>query len=290
MFETEKEVLDWYECQPRTVTKEFVAGIPWDEVRRHSLSPAFVPVLFYMRDVESYTDIYYQELRRTPTGKDPIIKRFMQKWGVEEAEHGDLLHRFLAEADLTAEDKWQEKAKAAIPLRYTLEGYYTAYLTNCFGKFFSGTHMVWGAINELTTLHGYRRLWQLSSHPVLEKILRAVAAEESVHANFYWQIARIRLQRSKLARELARIVINKFWTPVGQGAKPQSQTDYVIATLFSEVAGVDFFDRHVTQKISRLPGLTDMRTVTQRISDISLNPLSSAVKHQGEGAFLQEMC
>jgi len=60
VFETEKEVLDWYERQPRSVSKEFVDTIEWRDVTNHELNPAFVPVLFYMRDVEYFTDIYYK--------------------------------------------------------------------------------------------------------------------------------------------------------------------------------------------------------------------------------------
>lgn len=275
MFETETEVLDWYEKQPRTITKEVINSLPWHEIKNHPLDPAFVPVLFYMRDVESYTDLYYRELRRTPTGKDPVIRRFMERWGVEETEHGDLLNRFLNEAGFRTDAGWAAQAKSKIPLQYKLEGYYTAYITNCFGKFFSGTHMVWGAINELTTLHGYKRLWTLARHPVLEKVLRAIAAEESVHASFYWQIARLKLQRSRFAQELARTVIKRFWSPVGQGAKPRNETDYVISTLFGSVQGVDYFDRHISQRIEKLPGLADLKNVTKRVEEISVRNLQT---------------
>jgi len=68
-FETKQEVLNWYEKQQRALTPEFIADIPWNTVKNHSLDPRFVPVLLYMRDVESLTDMYYSELRRTPTGR-----------------------------------------------------------------------------------------------------------------------------------------------------------------------------------------------------------------------------
>lgn len=223
-----------------------------------------------MRDVESYTDVYYRELLRTPTGSDPVIKRFMERWVVEEADHAELLNRFLCEAGVPVDAHWQVKAKAAIPMRYTVENRIATHITNLFGNSFSGTHMVWGAINELTTLQGYRRLWQAAEHPVLTRLLRAIVREESSHANFYWQIARLKLLKSKSARGLARFVIKRFWTPVGQGAKPQGETDYVIATLFGSHDGVRFFDKHVSQRVERLPGLTELKTVTDRIIYISM--------------------
>ena len=92
MFETDKEVLDWYERQPRALSKEYVNSIQAGmRLRITQFNPAFVPVLIYMRDIEYFTDMYYQELRRTPTGKDPIIRKFMDRWSIEELHHGNLL-------------------------------------------------------------------------------------------------------------------------------------------------------------------------------------------------------
>jgi len=45
VFETDKEVLDWYERQPRALTKEYVTNIRWNEIKDQPLDPAFVPVL-----------------------------------------------------------------------------------------------------------------------------------------------------------------------------------------------------------------------------------------------------
>ena len=63
-FETNRDVLDWYEKQPRTLTKEFIGGIDWSSVGKHPVDEKFIPVLLYMRDVETLTDVYYEELRR----------------------------------------------------------------------------------------------------------------------------------------------------------------------------------------------------------------------------------
>ena len=108
-FETNRDVLDWYEKQPRTLTEEFISGINWQDVKKHSLDKKFIPVLLYMRDVEALTDMYYEELRRTPTGKDPIIRKFMERWSVEEQTHGELLNRFLNEAGYETDEKWDSK-------------------------------------------------------------------------------------------------------------------------------------------------------------------------------------
>lgn len=269
VFETEQEVIDWYECQPRALSPEFLSSIRWEDIGKHTLDPAFVPVLLYMRDVESYTELYYRELLRTPTGRDPIIRRFMDRWRVEESDHGGLLNRFLAEAGVTTGPRWRDDVQASIPRRYSVETYVSTLIANCFGRHFTGTHMVWGAINELTTLQGYRRLWQAAGHPVLERLLQAIAREESAHAKFYWSIARLRMERSPFARDLARFVVKRFWTPVGEGAKPRREIDYLIATLFGGAEGVSVFDRQVSRHIRRLPGLAELSTLTRRVAEAS---------------------
>ena len=268
MFETEREVLDWYERQPRAVSKEFVDHIPWHEVRNYPLNPSFVPVLVYMRDVEFFTDIYYKELLRTPTGKDAVIRKFMDRWSVEELQHAELLNVFLNEAGISTSKKWQSEALAKIPWHYTLGSYVADYTAVAFGKYFHGAHMVWGAINEITTLQGYRRLAELADHPVLTQLLTGIMQEESIHANFYWSIARLKLTKGEFSRRVARFVIDKFWSPVGQGPKPQHETNYVLAALFRGPSGVEVFDKTVTSRIERLPGFAGVKSITDRIAPI----------------------
>jgi rubrerythrin len=271
VFETEMEVLNWYERTPRAITQDFQSGISWDEVRQHPLDPAHLPVLLYMRDVESYTAVYYEEMLRTPTGRDPVIRKFMDRWGVEEMDHSALINRFLEEAGVVpARAGWLEEARARIPLRYTLESYAATLVTNRFGRHFTGTHMVWGAINEMMTLQGYRRLWEAARHPVLETILRAIAREESAHGKFYASIARLRLERSPFARRLARSVIERFWAPVGAGTKPPNEIDYCLTILFGGETGVRFFDDQVTRRIRRLPGFHGLDSLTRKVAEASM--------------------
>jgi rubrerythrin len=268
LFETEKDVLDWYERQPRAISKEFVDSIPWHEIRNHPLKPAFIPVLFYMRDVEFFTDMYYKELLRCPTGKDPVIRKFMDRWSVEELQHADLLNRFLNEAGIPTSSKWQEEAMAKIPSRYNAYAYLLYLAVKPLGRYFKGTHMAWGAINEITTLQGYRRLAHLSGHPVLQQMLTGIMQEEAIHSNFYWSIARLKLSRARLSRGLARFSIGKFWAPVGQGPKAEHETHYVLSALFNGPKGLEVFDKQVSSRIERLPGFAGFKTLTERVAPI----------------------
>lgn len=268
MFETDSEVLEWYERQPRALTKDFLDCIPWRDVPEHSLNPAFVPVMIYMRDVEYFTEIYYRELLRTPTGKDPIIRKFMDRWSVEENQHADLLNRFLNEFGIPTGEKWQQEAKARIPRRYLVEAYVLDQAVRPFGKYFHAAHMVWGAINEITTLQAYRRLSDLAQHPVLKTLLDAIIQEEAIHSSFYWNLARVKLSQTKFSRDLARFIIGRFWSPVGQGAKPEQDTNYVVATLFRGPCGLEFFDRTVASRIARLPGFSGFTALSEKVAPI----------------------
>lgn len=270
-FETKRDVLDWYEKQPRTLTPDFIDKIAWNEVKNFQLDEKFVPVLLYMRDVEALTDMYYDELRRTPTGKDPVISKFMERWSTEEQTHGELLNRFLNEAGFETTEKWQNQVRKSVSNFYTTSNYLITILTNLVGKKFTATHMAFGAIHEMSTTQGYRRLAELADHPVLSEILRGIIREESAHTHFYRCVARIELKNSEFAQKLSRFLIKNFWTPVGSGAKSKAEADYTIATLFSGDGGLEWIDKNVTQRIQTLPGFDGLTKVSDKIGEICLN-------------------
>jgi hypothetical protein len=268
VFDTDHEVLDWYERQPRALSREYVNSIKWNEIKNYPIDPAFVPVLVYMRDIEYFTDMYYQELRRTPTGKDPVIKKFMDRWSIEELHHGNLLNRFLEEAGYPTGKNWQVEATRKIPRLYTIGSYLVDHASRPFGKHFHGAHMVWGAINEITAMNAYRRLSDLAGHPVLKQLLIGIVQEESIHSSFYWNVARVKLRETKFSRNLARFIISQFWRPVGQGAKPEGEANYVIATLWPGKEGLDLFDQKIASRIERLPGFLGFKGLTERVAPI----------------------
>lgn len=280
MFETNQNVLNWYEKQPCVLSPEFISNIAWENVSRYPLDKKFVPVLLYIRDVETLTEVYYDHLKRTPTGKDSVIKKFMERWGVEELTHGELINRFLNEAGINTDDNWKAVTKSQIPLSYKINSQLIALLTNCVGKSFTAAHMTYGAVNEMSTLQGYRRLIELADHPVLTQILRAVIREESIHTQFYWQIARLELQNSALARKLARFVIDNFWVPVGQGIKSVTDANHTVTTLFggsTSSSGLDVIDKHITRRMEQLPGFAALDAINDKIAGIlALETLSKA--------------
>jgi len=268
-FETTKEVYDWYERQQPVFTKEGIAAIRWDDVRKYPLDKRFIPVLLYMRDVETLTDMYHRELQRTPTGKDRYIGRFMERWGVEEVIHGEVLNRFLNEAGVESGDSWQKEVHKNVSNFYSANMYLQTSITNLLGRKFTATHMSIGAIHEMCTAQAYRRMDELANHPVLSQILNGIIREESFHTHFYWSVAKLELRNSDLAQRIARFVIRTFYRPVGQGSLHKSRTEYAIRTLFGSDDGLDRLDKTVTQRAQTLPGLESLNKVTQTLGRIT---------------------
>lgn len=268
-FETNKDVLDWFERQERSLTPEFIRSIPWHNVKDHPLDKKLIPVLLYMRDVETLTDMYHRELLRTPTGKDPHISKFMERWGIEEITHGEVLNRFLNESGHETDDNWQKQVRKEVSTSYNTISYLMMILTNLIGKKFTATHMTFGAIHEMEAAQGYRRLIALADHPVLTHIVNGIIREEAVHAQFYRSVARLELERNEFSRKMARWVIDHFWAPVGQGSLAKSRTEYAIGTLFASDAALEGLDKTVTQRVRQLPGFDGITKITDTIGQMA---------------------
>jgi hypothetical protein len=117
---------------------------------------------------------------------------------------------------------------------------------------FCAVHMTWGAINELTTLTAYRRLIALEEHPVLRDLLERIALDESRHFFFYFRQAERRMQRRAVAR-VARLIVDRFWSPVGSGVQPNAELVFMARYLFGDDEGRQAA-RRVDETIRRLPG------------------------------------
>jgi hypothetical protein len=78
----------------------------------------------------------------------------------------------------------------------------------------------------------------------------------------------VKLNETQFSKILARFIIGKFWSPVGQGAKPKGEADYVMATLFPGKEGLELFDQKIGTRIERLPGFGGFKGLTERIAPI----------------------
>jgi hypothetical protein len=120
--------------------------------------------------------------------------------------------------------------------------------------------MTWGAINELTTLTGYRRLAKLAAHPVLAQLLERIMLDESRHFFFfYYRQAEDRLRRPGAAR-VSRAIVDRFWAPVGSGEQGREELRFLAGYLFSGDEG-RAAARKIDETIRRLPGFSTVRLV-----------------------------
>lgn len=268
LFQSERDALDWFQSGERVLTKSFLDSIEWHKVKDTPFDERLLPVVQYMRDIETMTEVYFEELMASATGKDPVIRAFMEQWVSEEPLHGELLNRFMEEAGYPSDADWKQQGFDAISWRYKVKNKLVQFMTLPFGKRFTSVHMTWGAINEYSTLTGYRRLWESAKHPVLESILRGIVREEARHAHFYWSVARIHLAQRMGDRRLARFIVDRFWSPVGQGIKPVTETNLVISTLFSGQDGLEAMRRFVNDRVAQLPGFEGLTSVTERVAQV----------------------
>src|SRR5262249_22171945 len=147
------------------------------------------------QDIESYTIMYLHELLSTRVVDDAEVTTFLACWLYEETFHG----RALAQLLRAAGEVVTPSPRSRVTLSQRLEHVATNAIARMWPDFVA-VHMTWGAINELTTLTGYRQLSARAGHPVLATILARIMRDESRHFHFYFDQARRRLAHPRTAR------------------------------------------------------------------------------------------
>jgi hypothetical protein len=243
--------LDEYVARSRALDLD---DLRWDEIARLPLSPEAVRTLRYMQDIESHTIVYERELAKTRAIDEPEVATFLACWLYEETFHGRALRRFLELAGHPTPERGRGRATFA----QRVESAATAAVARAWPDFVA-VHMTWGAINELTTLTGYRRLAEIERHPVLDDLLTRIMRDEARHFAFYFQHAERRLARPGAAR-IARFLVDRFWAPVGSGVAPAEDTRFVARYLFGDAEG-RVSARRIDETIRRLPGFANVRLI-----------------------------
>jgi hypothetical protein len=246
-----------------------VKGVAWADVPKHPVTAETIRTLRYMQDIESHTIVYLRSLLATRAIDDPDVARFLACWVYEESFHGLALERFLTAAGHPVGPRPTPHGHES-PAQW-LETRATALLSRIWPDF-CAVHMTWGAINELTTLTGYRRLAALARHPVLSELLERITRDESRHFSFYYRQAELRLSRPAVAR-VARLLVDRFWAPVGSGVQPQRELRFMACYLFSDARG-RAAARKADDTIRRLPGFATvglLESWLDRFADGGLN-------------------
>ena len=238
--------IDSYVGRSRAVD---LAAIDWAAVPKHPVPPEAIRTMRFMQDIESHTIIYLRSLLATRAIDDPDVATFLACWVYEETFHGLAIQRFLQAAGSRVGERPEPRGQESWSKR--IEAAATAMVSKAWPSF-CAVHMTWGAINELTTLTGYRRLAALTGHPVLVELTERIALDESRHFFFYYRQAELRLRRRGVART-ARFLVDRFWAPVGSGVQPYSELCFLATYLFGGAEGLAAA-RKVDETIRRLPG------------------------------------
>jgi len=273
--------LEAYVARSRAVD---LAAFPLEDVRRDPLSTETLRTLRYMQDVEIHTIIYLRELLSTRAVDDPDVATFLACWVYEETFHGLALARFLEAAGHPLGPRARPRGQE--PFLKRVEAVAVSLLSKAWPDF-CALHMAWGAINELTALTGYRRLAGLSGHPVLAALLERIALDESRHFFFYYRQAEERLRRPGAAR-VARLIVDRFWAPVGSGEQSKDDLAFLAGYLFGGAEG-RAAARKIDETIRKLPGFSSVRLVEAWIDAVGGGPAPLAAGSPGwprlEGGF-----
>jgi rubrerythrin len=253
----------------RTSDRVDLSEVEWDRIDDPPLTADEVRILHYMMDIEAHTVIFLRDLLATHAAYDQDVTAFLCCWNFEEFWHGEAFSRLLGEAGVPvapdrepvgADTRYPSRRKRihAIRRRLGARGY-ASHVGTMLGSLvadrdFVAIPMAWGMVNELTTARGYRRIIDTTRNVPLAQVLRAISKQERRHFAFYRAQARWRMERSARARRVVRWSLDHVWAPVGTGIRPQSETDFVVATIFNDPPGWALV-REMDATIAQLPGL-----------------------------------
>ena len=254
----------------RASKKLDLSELDWDDIPNHHLADGDVMSMHYMMDIETHTVIYLRDLLATRAANDPQVTAFLACWVYEELWHGEAFSDFLRAygIEVPAEPKLPDgstpmptRAKRTHGLRGALGvGQQLHLLPSMLGSMlfreFIALHMVWGAINELTTLTGYHALIRRSEHPVLDQMLRRVIQDERRHFAFYRAQGRARLERRPAPHPPAGAVdLRELLDAGGRGVKSVEEVDALLLYLFGyDERGREML-REIDDTVSEIPGL-----------------------------------
>ncbi len=176
------------------------------------LNGGLVEVLDYFMMIESLVPVTYApQLRLTPAYLYPSLKKFIDKWELEEAKHGEVLKLYL--------EKHGHVTKAVSERKQSFKYYrgmiWTVLLSWPLWYIYLPTYLVIGGINEATTSAGYWALMNImKDYPLLVKIVKAIQDEEVKHLNVYKKKSE-KFLKSKWRRMLTLIAVKRNWKPIG---------------------------------------------------------------------------
>ncbi len=231
-----------------------VDDLNWAEARQVGLSEEEQFVLTYFADIEGQTIFYLRDLLNTRAAENPEVTAFLTMWNYEEFFHGWTLTKLLGVCGIPLSPGRIAEVRRSSSAKERLLAFGGKLAARILPDDFTALYMVWGAINELTTLRGYEAVERRTRNPVLKEISARIAKQERRHFAWYFNSARERLVSGGKRQRRVRWGLVNFWTPVGQGVKPEGEFRRVAASLFSDPEGPEILKR-IDETIATLPGL-----------------------------------
>jgi rubrerythrin len=233
--------------------------LDWALARKHGLTAEEVESLGYFADVESQTVYYFLEVAKLSVAKKPEFLTFLTMWNYEEYFHSHALTRLLEEcgaAPPTAADRSHSLRKGA-RVKAKLEDMFQSTLAALAPQTFVALWMTWGATQELLTTQAYEQIASTTANPVAEELCRRIAKQERRHFAYYYNAAREKLEGRPFAQRVVRTIVEKAWSPVGNGVKTPKDAALGAQKLFpgprfAEVLGV------IDKRIGALPGMAGL--------------------------------
>ncbi len=232
--------------------------LDWNEAKSAGLSEDERFVLTYFSDIESQTIRYLGTLLKMTIASRPAVTAFLITWAYEEFHHGQALAKLLGQCGYPLAEDRVETINRRARLNEWLERFFGPLLSRVFSNQFPSVYLVFGAIQEMTTLRGYERLKEATQNPILKVLCERIAKQERRHFAWYFNNAKEQLELSSANRLLARKVVEFNWRPVGAGVKSNSEVDRLFSTLFPAEFGKELV-REIDVKISTLPGFEGIR-------------------------------
>src|SRR5262245_23790394 len=237
-----------------------ISDLDFGRARDFPIRADEVRCLTYMMDIEAHTMIYLKGLLSTCAVRDPEVVAFLSCWVYEEFFHGHALRRFLEASGFGVDDARPDDVRKNRSWREKVEEVGAAMLCRAISDF-QAVYLVWGAVQELSTLEGYGLLARRTQNPVLRDLLLRIIKDERRHFSFYFNKARLRL-RSTSTQRVTLWILNRFWTPVGHGVKDTSEVQWTMRYIFGRAEGRQAA-RRIDSTISRLPGLEGFSLLTR---------------------------
>jgi len=229
-----------------------LTGVDWDEASNYPVDEGEVRCLQYMMDIEAHTLCYLRDVLNAKAGADPEIADFVACWLYEESYHGRAIEQFFRVRGVDRSPAVCGQHRMS--LAEHLENAGTFVFSRIFPQQFLTTYMAWGAIQEHTTLYGYTNMARKTKNPILADILTRIARQESRHFGFYYYKAYQGLRDSRFTQRVVSALLDRFWTPVGEGVKPARDADFLLLYIFNDAEGREAIDR-IDRTMARLPGL-----------------------------------